>query len=134
MNHLDITFEESNENAKLRTGTDQKTLGVGNERSKVGHSTNTQEDERGIPTLLYTLVEDVEYRALFVETYLQTGIHIEGNVTDEHTKADRNKEHRLKFLRHGEVYEEYTDGNHGKVLPCSVVYTGICPEVAEVLN
>ena len=81
---------------------------------EVCHGTDTEEDQRRIPTLLHTLIEDVQYRALLVDTQLQTSV-FERNITDQDTEADGDQQHRLELIANRQEDEQQADEQHDDV-------------------
>lgn len=121
------------EDTELGGGSDEHQLRVGNQGREVGHGTDTQEDERRIPALYHTLIENVEYRPFFVDTQLQAGI-FERYVTDEDTESDGDKQHGLKFFRDGQIDEEAPEKYHDEVAPHDIGETCIGEKFLNVLS
>ena len=80
----------SPKDTKLRCRPNEHELGIGDKSREVGHRSDAQENKRRIPALPHPLVEDIEHRALFVNTDLQTCI-LKWDIADEHTKANRDE-------------------------------------------
>ena len=91
--------------------------------------TDTEENERWVPSCRYTVVKDVEYRSFVVDAYFESGCGVERNVANEHTESDRNQKHGLKVLFNGEPYKEQTYRQHDKMLPGAVVEACELPEL-----
>ena len=70
------------EDTKLCGSTNQHQLGIGNQCREVGHCTDTEEDERRIPSRSNSLIQNVEYRPFFIDTDFKSGFHVERNITD----------------------------------------------------
>ena len=69
-------------------GTYQDEFGIADKSRKVGHGTNAQEHQGGIPSLTYTLIENIQHRIVFVKTYFQTCISLEWDVSQDDTQTD----------------------------------------------
>ena len=80
------------------------------------------------------MVKDVQHRAFFINTHLQTCLDVEGNVPDEDTETDWNQQHRFKLLRDGEVDEEEAYQNHDQMSRRGVAEAGVGPEVCQVVS
>ena len=104
----------STEDTELSGCTDQHQLWIGNQGREVGHGTDTEEDQRRIPTLLHTLIEDVQHGALLVDTQLQTSV-FERNITDQDTEADGDQQHRLELIANRQEDEQQADEQHHDV-------------------
>lgn len=78
------------------------------------------------------LIEDIEYTALLVDTYLQTRI-FKRYIADEHPESDGNQEERFKFEANGKEDEQQPYQNHYKMLVGSIGKTGKRVEGLDIL-
>ena len=119
----------SAEDAELSGSTDEHKFRIGNKRREVGHRTNTEEDERRIPSGTNSVVENIEDRTFFVYTNFETGIDFERDVAHEDTETNRNEEQGLEIVFDGKPNEEQTDSEHNEVFPSDVGKTRKAPEI-----
>ena len=103
------------EDTELRGCSDEYQLGIGDEGGEVGHGTDSQEDEWGIPPLSHTLIEDVQDRVVFVEADFKSGIGTERDVAEDDAQSDGDEQQRLKVFLDGEPDEEGSHSNHNEV-------------------
>lgn len=119
---------------KLGGSSHKHKLGVSKQRREVGHRTNAQEDERGIPALAYTLIEDVEHRALLIDTNLIAWL--ERNISNQDTETYWHKQHGLEVMLYRKIDKEQTHTEHDQALgrQRNVVEAGEVPELFEVFS
>ena len=101
---------EGNKDAQLGPCADEKHLRVGNQRAKVGHATQSQEDEAW-DHLPYdpVLVEELEKLRVALGVAKERGIR---KVDKKNAKADGQQQIRLKVLDNGHVEEEQSYAPH----------------------
>ena len=97
-------------------------------------NTNAKEYQWRIPTCLYTLIQNIQYRALLVDTNLKTGICFERNITNEDTKTNGYQQQRLEVLLDSKEQEEQTYQNHDEVLAGCLRKASVLPEIGEVIT
>ena len=94
------------EDANLSGRTQHEALGIGNQRTEVGHGTHAHEDEAGIDTELDAQVEVVEQSGLRHEVlpvYMTARkerrvVHVGiGEVRQQHAEGDGQQQQRLEF-------------------------------------
>ena len=78
------------------------------------------------------MVEDIEDRSFFVDTYLHPIEH--RYVPNEHTEADGDKEERLKLISDGQEDEEQTHQDHDEVPHRCIRYSREGIERLHILN
>ena len=126
---------KGDKHAKLCACADEQALGVGDQGGEIGHSADTDKDQAGIYTQLYTEIQKVEESAVVED---QTEVNLVGNkiiqmeqictgqVGEQHTHGDRQQEQRLKLFDNGEIHKDAHDGEHHKLLPARGVKRPAC--------
>ena len=136
--------DEGNEDTDLSGSTEQQGLGVCNQRSKVSHCTDTDEDQTRIDTGLDTDIEEVKKttvsKDLTVAVIIGVGsIHkvcpkicmvqtCTGQVGKKHTECDTEQQKRFKLLDDRKVHQTEGNDNHDQVAP---VVTEIGKQLVE---
>ena len=120
------------EDTHLGSRTDQDQPGLRDQRGKVRHRTDAQEDQRRVPAHLDALIQGVEDGAVLVDADVETREH--RDVADDHAEADRDEEQRLPFLEDGHGDEGNADGDHGNVLPGHVGKARVLPELLQTAD
>ena len=121
------------EDTELGGGSDKHKLGVGDECGEVGHGTDAQKDERGIPAGSHAVVENVENRPFFVDADFEAGFSVERYITDKYAEAYGHQQHGLEVLFDGQPDEEQAYGKHHEVAELGVGKTGELPELQQVV-
>ncbi len=89
--------DKSDKDTQLCGSAQQEGLGVCNQRAKVGHRTDAQEDQRRIKPQLNAQIQDIQQAAVMqhrtiVDTVADIELHVEqaivGDVGQHHTKCD----------------------------------------------
>ena len=80
------------------------------------------------------MVQDVEHRTFLIDADFQSGFHVKGDITDQHTESDGNQQHRLKFLGYCQVYEEQTYQDHSDMTCRCIGKARVRPEVGKVVS
>ena len=83
--------------------------------------------------MAHTLVKDIEYRVVFIETNLQSCIGTEGDVSEDDAQSDGDEQQRLEILFDGEPDKEGSHRNHNEVPDGSIGEGRIGQELMEVL-
>ena len=94
------------EDAELGGGSDEHQFRIGYEGREVGHGSDAEEDERGIPSGAYAIVENIEHGALLIYADFEAGSGVEGYVANKDTESDGHEEHRFEILLDSEPDEE----------------------------
>ena len=102
------------------------------ECGEIGHRSDTQEDERRVPALAHTLVEDVQHRTVFINADVKSREH--RDVSYYHTETYRHEQERLPFLDYGNGDEGDADCYHHKILDSTVGEACVLPELLETAN
>ena len=118
---------------KLCRGTNEHQLRIGQQGREIGHGTDAQEDQRRIPALAHTLIENVEYGVVFIESDLQAGIGTEGDVAEDDTQSDGYEQQWLEVLLNGEPDEEGSHCNHDEVPDSGIGKGRIGQELLKIL-
>ena len=63
----------------------------------------------------HALIENVEHGIVFVETYLESCVSTEGNVSEDDAQSDGDEQQRLEVFLDGEPDEEGSHHNHDQV-------------------
>lgn len=102
-------------------------------RINFGLEINAEEDEWGIPALSHTLIEDVEHRVVFVETYLQSGIGAEGDVAQDDAETYGHQQQRLEVFLDGEPDADDSHQYHDEVSCRGIGKACIGQELLKIL-
>ena len=110
--------QERHEHAKLGTAAQDHHLGVGDERAKVRHGPQSQEDHRRDHLELNGVEEDSQeadgLRWLAREAVEQAA---EGQVHKQHAKADGKQQVGLQAAANGQVQQGEANGPHDQMAP-----------------
>lgn len=96
-------------NTKLGGGSNKNQFRIADECREVCHSSNTQKDEWRIPSLFYSLIENIEYGVVLVKTDFESCVSTEWDVAKDNAQSDRYEKQRFEILLDGEPDE---DGSH----------------------
>jgi hypothetical protein len=134
--------EEGEEDTKLRRGTQEQGLGIGQQRSEIGHSADSEENQKREEAAGHAHVIELTDEAavdigddMTVGTQCldgMTGDFSEGYVGEHRPGTDGYQQQGLKALLDGQPDESETYADHDDVLPPSgleeSVYAGGPPE------
>ena len=131
---VNLRYQEGCEDAKLSSSTKQEALGIGNQRTEVGHCTYAKEDEARINASLHTHIKDVEQtsmshnvavavivRAVGIEELVVPHIRVEETsarqIAENHAESDGQEQQGLVLFLDGKIKEEAADKYHDGILP-----------------
>ena len=100
---------QSKENAKLRSCAKEHQLGVGQQRAKIDHGADTDEQQQGEQFVCNTCMVQLLNRA-----YQSVG---ERNVYKNGAKAHRQQQGRLHLLGNCQIHQQAADADHNQVIP-----------------
>ena len=128
--------EESHEYAQLRGSAQQQALGVAEQRTEVGHGTNTHEDQAGVDAGLNADVEEVQQTAIpengAVAVIVGTvGIHKRGpqvivvktgagQVGQQTAEGDAAQQQRLELFDNSQIQQNAGQAQHDQILPAAL--------------
>ena len=129
-----MSSEERNKDTQLGSRAEEEALRVGNQRTKIGHRTHSNEYEARIHACLYAYVQYIEQSALGEDVTVAMVVfarrieelivphfcmeHVRsGQVSKQHTERYRQQEQRLILLLDGQPKQETGNGNHDQVFP-----------------
>ena len=129
-----VSHDKGGKDAQLCGSAQQQALGVGNQRAEVGHCTHAQENKAGINAQLDTDVEDVQQasvgqnmpvavveRTVGIQELVVPELRVEqigaGEVGEQHTECDGQKQQRLILFHDGQIEQEAGDDQHHQSLP-----------------
>ena len=149
---IHLSDDEGGKDAQLGSGTQKQALGIGNQRTKVGHGAYAQEDKAGIDAGLHSNIENIQksslgqymsvtviVRTVGIEELFVPHLCVEQSCTRQisqnHAKGDGEQQQRLIFLLDGQVQKHATDAQHHQVLPsCSYKEGGESHFAVEVFQ
>ena len=102
--------EEGGKNPDLRRRTQKKGLGFGQKGSKVGHGSNTHEDDGRKYSRLDTKVKGMQKTIISQDPR-------EGKVYQNRAESDGDKQERFKSFGYGQVEQQASYGDHQQLLP-----------------
>ena len=120
------------EDTKLGGSSNQDKLRIGYQRREVGHSSDSQEHQRRIPTLADTLIEYVQHGVVLVEADFKSCISAERNVAKDDAKTNGNEQQWLEVFLDGKPDEEGSHSNHNEVWPRGIGEARIGQELIKV--
>lgn len=115
------------EYSHLGGGADQQQPRLGDQGGEIRHGSDSEEYERWVPTLLDSLVQNIQYGAVLIDSDVKSREH--RDVADDHSESDRNEQERLPFLLDGKCDEHDADQDHHQILPGGVGESGEVPEL-----
>ena len=138
-----MSHDKGGKDTQLGGSAQQQALGIGNQRTEVGHRTNAQENEAGIDAQLDTDVEDVQKSAVgqyvavvmvvwtcCVQELVVPELCVEQvrtrEVGEQHTERDRQKQQRLILLDYGQIEQHAGDDQHNQRLPSPFSCEHLC--------
>ena len=107
-------------------GPQQETLGVGDQRTEVGHGADADEDQTGIDAELDTQIEVVEQAGIRHEdvpmhmSALEERRVVEvriGQVREQHTERDGQQQQRLELMLDGQIEQQERHADHRHIAP-----------------
>ena len=135
---------EGNEDTDLSRSAEDKALGVGDQRTEVGHTADAEEDERWIDTELNALVEIVEKTAVggvlvvnlsayflndvtcrgrvvraldFYQTDVRSRHDLGIEIDKQHAESDGKQQKRFILLFDCEIEQKARNADHYVILP-----------------
>ena len=156
--------DEGDEDAELCRSTQQEALRVGNQRTKVRHRADAEENQRRVDAELNALIEVIEQSAVgrdlvvlqafqdyggIVACRSVVGGHVIGyklhlgrgrrgnareHVDQQHAERNRQKKQRLKFLLDRQIQENKGNENHDIVTGIVAQKTGSCPDSLQRIH
>ena len=125
--------DKSDKDTQLCSSAQQEGFGVRNQRTKVGHRTDAQEDQRRIKPQLNAQIQDVQQSAIvqhrtIVDTVADIELHVEqtivGDVGQHHTKCDGQQQQRLIPSGNRQVGQKAGNADHNQLLPVDIGKAG----------
>ena len=132
--------QECGIHAQLRSGAQQQTFGVCNQRAEVRHSAHTQENQRRVHTGFHADVQNIQQSAVMENGAVAdfTGqkpipqlrvIQIRsGEIGQQHAEGNANHEQRLVFLYNAQIQQHAGQYQHHCGLPAHLGETGVEPD------
>ena len=126
-----ISADEREENTKLRRGSQQEALGVGDQRAEVGHGAHAHEDKAGIDAELHAQIEVIEESRLGDENIpvdVPPGKKFRmvevrsGKVRQQHAERDGQQQQRFELMFDGQVQQKEGHTDHNQTAPPHVGY------------
>ena len=121
-----IGAEERHEDADLRRSAQQETLGIGDQRTEIGHGAYAQKDQAGVDAQLDAQVKVVQQARLRDEDVpmdMPSGKELgvveigAGQVRQQHAECDGQQQQRLELMPDSQIEQEEGDADHHDVSP-----------------
>jgi len=121
-----IGADEREENTDLRRSSQQKALGIGDQRAEIGHGTHAHEDKAGVYAELHAQVEVVQQSGLRHEDVpmdVPSGEELSvieigsGEIRQQHAERDGQQQQRLELMFDGQIEQEESHADHDQASP-----------------
>src|SRR5699024_3448275 len=99
---------------------EEKALRICDQRAKVRHRPDSEEDQRRQDRPLVQQIKIIEKSACTVRRFFGTDHNIGIDIYKQHAESDRNKQKRLKAVPDCQIEKNAGNTDHDQVSPCEV--------------